>query len=185
MTERARVGVYFLEYGVPPRPVRVLYDRQDSAFARLTEGDVDWEPVRRARLVHLTGVTPALGEGARGLVRRAIREASAFSFDVNYRASLWAPADARLFLDAVLPEVRYLFLGHAEARTIFSLTGTAEQTLEALARLVPRATVSLQLGEAGAVGVERGRVPPARRGPGGPGGGSHGAGRAPGGRVVC
>src|SRR2546422_2153433 len=141
MTERARVGVYFLEYGVPPRPVRVLYDRQDSAFARLTEGDVDWEPVRRARLVHLTGVTPALGEGARGLVRRAIREASAFSFDVNYRASLWAPADARLFLDAVLPEVRYLFLGHAEARTIFSLTGTAEQTLEALARLAPRATV--------------------------------------------
>jgi len=47
--------------------------------------------------------------------------------DVNYRASLWAPADARLFLDAVLPEVRYLFLGHAEARTIFSLTGTAER----------------------------------------------------------
>ena len=36
MTEGARVGVYFLEYGVPPRPVRVLYDRRDSAFARLT-----------------------------------------------------------------------------------------------------------------------------------------------------
>jgi len=165
MTEHARVGVYFLEYGVPPRPVRVLYDRQDSAFARLTEGDVDWEPVRRARLVHLTGVTPALGEGARGLVRRAIREASAFSFDVNYRASLWAPADARLFLDAVLPEVRYLFLGHAEARTIFSLTGTAEQTLEALARLAPRATVSLQLGEAGSLVLDGGRVYRPRRVP--------------------
>src|SRR5919197_1253547 len=80
--------------------------------ARLTEGDVDWEPVRRARLVHLTGITPALGEGARGLVRRAMREAPVFSFDVNYRASLWSPADARLFLDGVLPEVRYLFLGH-------------------------------------------------------------------------
>src|SRR5207245_2860635 len=75
MTEGARIGVYFLEYGVPPRPVRVLYDRRDSAFARLTEGEVDWEPVRRARLVHLTGITPALGEGARGLVRRAMRAA--------------------------------------------------------------------------------------------------------------
>src|SRR5574340_819901 len=30
----ARLGLYFLEYGVPPRPVRVLYDRRDSAFAR-------------------------------------------------------------------------------------------------------------------------------------------------------
>src|SRR5437899_1123707 len=146
MTEGARIGVYFLEYGVPPRPVRVLYDRRDSAFARLTEGEVDWEPVRRARLVHLTGITPALGEGARGLVRRAMREAPAFSFDVNYRASLWSPADARRFLDAVRPDVRYLFLGQAEARTVFNLTGTTEQTLEALARLAPRATVSLQLG---------------------------------------
>src|SRR5438093_1407407 len=53
MTEHARVGLYFLEYGVPPRPVRVLYDRRDSAFARLTEGDVDWEAVRRARLVQV------------------------------------------------------------------------------------------------------------------------------------
>ena len=145
----ARVGVYFLEYGVPPRPVRVLYDRRDSAFARLREGDVDWDPVRRAGLVHLTGITPALGDGARALVQRAMREASAFSFDVNYRASLWSPADARLFLDSVLPAVRYLFLGEEEARVIFNLTGTAEQTLEALARLAPKATVSLQQGPAG------------------------------------
>ncbi len=158
MTEGARIGVYFLEYGVPPRPIRVLYDRRDSAFARLTEGEVDWEPVRRARLVHLTGITPALGEGARGLVRRAMREAPAFSFDVNYRASLWSPADARRFLDAVLPDVRYLFLGQAEARTIFNLTGTTEQMLEALARLAPRATVSLQLGEAGAAVLDGSRL---------------------------
>jgi 2-dehydro-3-deoxygluconokinase len=156
-TEHARVGVYFLEYGAPPRPVRVLYDRRDSAFARLTEDDVDWEPVRRARLVHLTGITPALGEGPRSLVRRAMREASAFSFDVNYRASLWSPADARRFLDTVLPQVRYLFLGQAEAQTIFSLTGATEQTLEALARLAPKATVSLQLGEAGATVLDGGR----------------------------
>src|SRR5256884_158585 len=167
MTEHARVGLYFLEYGVPPRPVRVLYDRRESAFARLTEGDVDWEPVRRARLVHLTGITPARGEGARGLVRRAIREAPAFSFDVNSRASLWGPDEARQFLDAVLPEVRYLFLGQAEARTIFSLTGTAEQTLEALARLAPRATVSLQLGEAGAPVLRGGPADPPRRAPAG------------------
>src|SRR5919109_339396 len=32
----ARLGVYFLEFGAPPRPIRVLYDRRDSAFARMT-----------------------------------------------------------------------------------------------------------------------------------------------------
>src|SRR5688572_24171237 len=40
----ARLGVYFLEYGVAPRPIQVLYDRRDSAFARLSPDMVDWEP---------------------------------------------------------------------------------------------------------------------------------------------
>src|SRR5262249_42945360 len=50
LTEGARLGAYFLEYGVPPRPIRVLYDRRDSAFARLTPAEVDWTIVRQARL---------------------------------------------------------------------------------------------------------------------------------------
>lgn len=149
MREHARLGLYYLEYGAPPRPVRVLYDRRDSAFARLTEAEVDWEPVRRARLVHLTGITPALGASPLALVRRALREAGACSFDVNYRASLWSPEEARRFLDEVLPSVRYLFLGEGEARTIFELTGPAEQMLEALARLAPKAVISLQQADAG------------------------------------
>jgi 2-dehydro-3-deoxygluconokinase len=163
MRDDARLGLYFLEYGPPPRPVQVLYDRRDSAFARMAEAEVDWELVRRARLVHLTGITPALGDGPRGLVRRALREAGAVSFDVNYRTNLWAPADARRFLDEALPGVRYLFLGEAEARTIFNLTGSAEQMLEALARLAPKATVSLQQGAAGSTVLDGGRFYRPRR----------------------
>ena len=165
MTENTRVGVYFLEYGVPPRPVRVLYDRRESAFARLTPAQVDWEPVRRARLVHLTGVTPALGESARALVERAVREASTVSFDINYRATLWSPQEARAFVEPVLPRVRYLFIGQAEARTLFGLSGTPEQTLDGLARLAPKATISLQQGEAGSTVLDGGTVFRPRRRP--------------------
>src|SRR3989449_11459500 len=89
MTEGARVGVYFLEYGVPPRPVRVLYDRRDSAFARLTVAQVDWEPVRRARLVPLTGITPALGGSGGALVPPAPRRAAAGALGVHHPATLW------------------------------------------------------------------------------------------------
>src|SRR3989441_3567003 len=102
MREDARLGVYFLEYAAPPRPIRVLYDRRDSAFARLTVDEVDWEPVRRARLVHLSGVTAGLGDSGRALVRRAIDEASVVSFDVNYRVALWTPAEARRFIEPIL-----------------------------------------------------------------------------------
>lgn len=163
-SDDARVGVYFLEYGAPPRPIHVLYDRRDSAFARLRPEEVDWEPVRRARLVHLSGVTAALGEGARALVRRALREAASVSFDVNYRASLWTAEEARAFLDAVLPVVRYLFLGEEEARSVFKVDGTAEAMLDAVARLAPRATVTMLRGEAGSLTLDGGRlVGPVRR----------------------
>lgn len=158
MTDGARVGVYFLEYGVAPRPVRVLYDRRDSAFARLTAAQVDWEPIRRARLVHLTGITPALGQAPRSLVERALDEASTVSFDVNYRATLWSPTEARAFLEPALTRVRYLFIGQAEAQTLFGLTGAPEQILERLARLAPKATISLQRGEEGSTVLDGGRL---------------------------
>ena len=160
----ARMGLYFIEYGAAPRPVRVLYDRRDSAFARLRAEDVDWEPVRRARLVHLTGITPALGPGPRSVVERALDEASQLSFDVNYRATLWSPAEARAFAESVLPRARYFFLGEAEARTLFELTGSSEATLQALARLAPKATIALLQGQEGSTVLDGGRLwRPSRR----------------------
>lgn len=150
-TEGARMGLYFLEYGVPPRPIRVLYDRRDSAFARLTADEVDWEPVRRARLVHLSGVTAGLGDGGRALVRRAMDEAVVLSFDVNYRAALWSPAEARRFIEPILPRARYFFVGEEEAATVFELTGEPKAMLEALARRAPKATIALLRGAEGSL----------------------------------
>ena len=154
----ARVGVYFLEFGAPPRPIRVLYDRRDSAFARLVPEAIDWEPVRRARLVHLTGITPALGPGPRRVVERALGEAAAISFDLNYRAALWTPAEARAFIDVVLPAARHIFMGEAEARTVLGLTGPGDAIVEALSRLAPRATIALLQGAEGSVALASDRL---------------------------
>lgn len=167
MVPGARLGLYFLEYGVPPRPIRVLYDRRDSAFARLAADQLDWAPLRRARLVHVSGVTPALGAGARALVHRAVREVQGIlSFDVNYRAALWPPAEARAFSVPLLPAVRYLFAGEAEARRVFELEGNPESVLRGLGGLAPKATVALLRGEEGSLVLDDGRVlRPARRHP--------------------
>jgi 2-dehydro-3-deoxygluconokinase len=146
--------------------VRVLYDRQDSAFSRLTPEGVDWKPIRSARIVHISGVTPALGDGPRSLVTRALREAATVSFDVNYRAALWAPDAARRFLVEILPLVRYLFLGLAEARTVFEMDGGPERILQALALLAPSATIALLQGEEGSLVLDGGQLArPTRRYP--------------------
>jgi 2-dehydro-3-deoxygluconokinase len=153
-----RLGVYFLEYGVAPRPVQVLYDRRDSAFSHLTAEAIDWEPVRRARLVHVSGITPALGRQARMLVERIFDEATAVSFDINYRSTLWAPAEARAFAEAVMPRARFLFFGRTEAQTVFGLEGGAEDVLNALARRAPKATIALLQGADGSAVLDGGRV---------------------------
>ena len=163
-----RMGLYFIEYGVAPRPVRILYDRRDSAFSRLVADEVDWALVRGARLVHLTGVTAALGDNLREVVRRAVAEASGanvpMSFDVNYRSRLWSPKEARDFLTEVLPRVRYLFIGADDAATVFELDGAPERVLQGLRALAPAATIALTLGEAGsAVLTASGIYRPSRR----------------------
>ena len=109
-------------------------------------------------------MTAALGASPQALVRRALREASAVSFDVNYRAALWSPAEAREFIDEVLLALRYLFVGEAEARLIFGVEGPAEGVLEAMTRRAPKATVTLMRGEEGSLTADESRlIRPSRR----------------------
>ena len=154
----ARMGLYFLEYAPAPRPVRILYDRRDSAASRLTSGDIDWTLLQGARLLHLSGITPALGENLRAVIRRAVQEANRadvpISFDVNYRSRLWAPKEARDFLVEVLPSARYLFVGADDAETVFELRGAPVDVLGGLRGLAPAATIALTLGEAGCAALD-------------------------------
>ena len=157
----SRLGLYFLEYGAAPRPVRVLYDRRDSALSRLVPEEVDWGLVRRARMVHLSGITAALGPSLRDVLRRACDEAEGagvtISLDVNYRSRLWSAQEARAFLLEIFPRLHYLFIGADDAATVFDLAGSPEETLGALRALAPRATTALTLGEAGSA-VRAGEV---------------------------
>ena len=158
----SRLGLYFLEYGVNPRPVRLLYDRRDSAFSRLGPDDIDWSLVRDARLFHLSGVTAALGDNLRAVIRRGLHEAAAagvpVSFDVNYRSRLWTAKEARDFLSEVLPVVRQLFIGEDDAGTVFEISGEPEAMLRRLSALAPKATIALTLGEAGSAVLDGGQV---------------------------
>ncbi len=98
--EEARAGLYFVEYGADPRPTRVLYDRADSALARIRPGMVQWEPLLgEARLFHVGGITPALSPTAAEAQAEALQAAKGagcpVSYDLNYRANLWSLEEAR------------------------------------------------------------------------------------------
>ncbi|MGJ7900969.1 sugar kinase [Lysobacter sp. 1R34A] len=93
-TAPGRMGLYFLETGAIQRPSRVLYDRAGSAFAIAGTRPYDWPALLAgAAWLHLSGVTPALGErGAEAAIvaARAARDAGVrVCFDGNFRSSLW------------------------------------------------------------------------------------------------
>lgn len=98
-TGPGRMGLYFMEAGAGPRPSAIVYDRADSAFARAAPDDFDFaSALGNARLLHLSGITPALGPGGCALARAAVAAANAadvpICFDGNYRAMLWESWDS-------------------------------------------------------------------------------------------
>lgn len=147
LAEGARLGTYYALFAAPPRVTEVIYDRAGSAFTGLTADAVNWEMLLDTRLLHLTGITPALGAGCFDLVLEAAQRAKAggvrVSFDVNYRSKLWSPEVARRHLRTILPYVDLLFCGQEDARIVFGLEGTVRDVLEALHTLTPAEQVVL------------------------------------------
>lgn len=129
--EQGRIGTYYLELGSTPRGNRVIYDRAGSAVTNLKPDDIDWDYVATARVIHLTGITPALGPGCSMIIQKAIQvardHAIMLSFDVNYRSKLWPPSDAEAMLTPMLYGIDILRAGSDEARALFGMEGDPGQ----------------------------------------------------------
>lgn len=131
-----RMGLYFLEEGTDPRPSSVLYDRQDSAFARLKPGEFDWPKIFvGASAFHISGITPAVSEAARAETMTAIQAANNASvpvfFDLNYRSKLWTEAEARHSFMEIAPLVDVMFASRSGLNTFFGIEGDHETAMAA------------------------------------------------------
>ena len=115
------------------------YYRRGSAARTLTPADVPDEALDGVDLVHLTGITLALGDGPRALVadvaRRARDRGSLVTFDPNFRPALWESSAAAAAAQAeVLPHVDWYLCGLEEGRGLFETEDVATAALAAGAR---------------------------------------------------
>lgn len=156
-TPEGRVGTYFFERAVPPRPARVWYDRKGSAVTTLEDAEVDWTYLTSSTVVLVSGITPALGRRLRELTRRVVREVRAagkqFALDVNYRAKLWSLQEAAGCLVELLPSVSILFCGRDDADRVFGLAGEPEAVARAFREKFGIPTVVLTLGADGSLAL--------------------------------
>ncbi len=114
-----RLGLYYVEMGYGLRPTDVIYDRQYSSISMAKEEEFDIPKILKdVKLVHLSGITPALSKNLTNLtlniVKYCKKEGIKVSYDSNYRAKLWSLEDARKVLEEVLNYVDYAFLGHLD-----------------------------------------------------------------------
>ncbi|MBN1582123.1 MAG: sugar kinase [Anaerolineae bacterium] len=118
-TKAGRVGTVFVEWGACPRPLKTIYDRAGSTAATLKVDELDWDYLKRAEWLHLSGITPALSEMCREstaqIVSCARKCGCRISFDVNYRSLLWSPDEARTVFQEILPNVDLLIATEADA----------------------------------------------------------------------
>jgi 2-dehydro-3-deoxygluconokinase len=116
-----RMGLFFLTQGAGLRASEILYDRKDSAFAKAGPEDFDWPALLEGvDLLHLSGITPALGPRS-AVAAVAAAEAAAergvpVSFDGNYRSQLWESwdSDPRTVLSRLVAQADILFGNHRD-----------------------------------------------------------------------
>jgi 2-dehydro-3-deoxygluconokinase len=122
-----RMGLYFLSSGAGHRPSSIVYDREGSSFATAGPDDFDWANLLDgAALLHLSGITPALGprsaEAAIDCAEAARSRGIPISFDGNYRAKLWQRwnSDAKTALGELAARSDILLGNHRDISLLLS-----------------------------------------------------------------
>ncbi|WP_235215406.1 sugar kinase [Phaeacidiphilus oryzae] len=119
----APTGVYFKDPA--PDGTRVYYYRSGSAAARIDPAFVERlaPALAGARMIHLSGVTPALSAecaaASTALFARARDAGALCSFDVNHRPPLWSPAEAAGPLLELARRADLVFVGLDEAQRVW------------------------------------------------------------------
>ncbi|POX51514.1 carbohydrate kinase [Streptomyces sp. Ru71] len=148
-------GVYFRTAGDRGTDAHeVAYYRAGSAASAMSVSTVDLAAARSARVLHLSGITAALSDDCRDLMRALTAPGAdrpLISFDVNHRPGLCrTPEDARVLLE-LARRADIVFVGADEASDAWGLRSTA-----AIVDALPEpALVIVKLGKGGAIAFDK------------------------------
>lgn len=143
-------GLLFKERFAHVNP-NVYYYRKNSAASYLTPDDIDYEYIKSAKILHITGITPALSQSARETVIKVVDFAKEngvlFSFDPNIRLKLWSIEEAKPVILDLCKKADILFPGIDEAEMLLGIKEPTEiiKTFHNMGSNI----VALKLGKAG------------------------------------
>ena len=137
----APTGLFLRERA--PEGARGHYYRAGSAASTMSPEDIDTALLRQARILHVTGITPALSDSCASFTRELIRAARGLdllvSLDVNFRSRFCSAEWLRDWIEGVLPETDVVFASAEEAAALWPDAG--EDLLDRLGQAGPREVV--------------------------------------------
>lgn len=139
---------------------RTFYYRDKSPTLALNPNDLDEEYIKKAKILHITGIYPAISTNNMRVIHRAIEIAKQnglmISFDPNIRLRMWSKEEAREVLSEILPHTDILLAGDEEMDIIIG-----EKDPKAIIESVKEMGVSfvaVKQGENGSVGYYNGEI---------------------------
>lgn len=122
----------------------VYYYRRGSAASRMTPQHLNEEYLKRAKVLHITGITPALSDSCKETVFAAVAMARKhgvkISFDPNLRLKLWPLEEAREVLLQLAEQADYFLPGYDELKLLYG-TEDFDGTIVAKLRQLKAVTV--------------------------------------------
>lgn len=159
----APTGIYFISYRNGEHEFSYL--RKGSAASRLGPEELPLDYIRRAKLLHVSGISQAISDSACDAAFAAMEAARAVgvsvSYDTNLRLKLWPLARARATIHEAMGMVDIALPGLEDARQLTGLTDP-DHIADFYLRL-GAGTVALKMGREGvlvATAEGRARCPP-------------------------
>nr|WP_106780705.1 sugar kinase [Lysinibacillus timonensis] len=114
---------------------KTFYYRHKSPTETLNVDNLPIDYIKKAKILHVTGVFPAIQKQNREVILEAIKIAKQngvkVSLDPNIRLKLWSKELARETLLTYMPYVDYLLTGREELEILFN-TSSEEEMIESL-----------------------------------------------------
>lgn len=137
---------------------RTFYYRDKSPTLTLTASDLDEEMFKKAKILHLTGIYPAIHHDNIKVYKRAIQLAKKHdvkvSFDPNIRLRMWSKEKAREVLSEILPNVDILLAGQDEMQIIIGEKNP--ETIIKKSKDLGISFIAIKQGSEGSVGYYKG-----------------------------
>jgi len=122
MISDRQTGIFFRER-LPRGEARNFYYRTGSAFSEMGPESLDENYIASAKILHITGIAPALSNSCRKMIKSAIdiakRHEVLVIFDPNMRVKLWEAEEARPVMEELMMAADYICPGLEDLQLIY------------------------------------------------------------------